>query len=63
MLRTRFTLSGLLAGSILVIAPKAVNPGATPWCHTLVSTIAGKRCSRRTVRRWRCRCPIRRAMY
>jgi hypothetical protein len=27
MLRTRFTLSVLLAGSILVVAPKAVNPG------------------------------------
>lgn len=27
MLRTRFALSVLLAGSILVVAPKAVNPG------------------------------------
>ena len=27
MLRTGFTLSVLLAGSILVTAPKAVNPG------------------------------------
>ena len=33
MLRTRFTLSVVLAGSILVVAPKAVNPGEHPGEH------------------------------